>query len=638
MAVGPGKTHNTMRTAVISERNEALSACRRLARQLRADAIRCTTAAGSGHPSSALSAADLAAVLLVQHLRYDPSDPHHPGNDRFVLSKGHAAPLLYAMLCAMGAISEDELMSLRRLDSRIEGHPTPRLPFVDAATGSLGQGLPIAVGIALAAKRLSGSGLRVWTLLGDGEMAEGSNYEALAAAAHHRLDNLVAIVDVNRLGQRGQTDLGWDVAAYRKRIEGFGWSAHPVDGHDCGEIDAAYQAAITSGRPACILARTVKGQGVGFIADHDGWHGRALTVDEARRALEEVDAGEREIVVPQRPSGGREPAPASRCAVALPVFQPGRRIATREACGEALKCLGDAWPDVIVLDAEVANSTHTDIFARHHPERFFELFIAEQLMVSVAQGLSIPSPRVVFCATFAAFLSRAVDQLRMATVSGAALRVCGSHAGISIGEDGPSQMGLEDIAIMRAFHGSTVLYPADATAAAALTIAMCACAGVSYLRLTRGATPVIYAAGEEFPLGGAKVLRSSADDRATILAAGITLHEALEAHRLLAEHGIAVRVIDLYSIKPIAVAAICAAARETPHLLVCEDHRAQGGIGEAVLAALAEGGTAAARFTHLAVRAMPTSGKPAEQLARHGISARDLVTAITAAAPSPPTG
>lgn len=604
--------------------------CRRLAQQLRVDAIRCTTAAGSGHPSSAMSAAELMAVLMTCHLRYDPSAPHRPDNDRFILSKGHAAPLLYAMLCAMGAISEEELLSLRRLGSRIEGHPTPRLPYVDAATGSLGQGLPIAVGVALAAKHLDHSPLRVWTLLGDSEMAEGSIGEALAAATYHHLDNLVAIVDVNRLGQRGQTALGWDLGAYRKRLEGFGWWTQVVDGHDCTAIDLAYRAAARCGRPACILAETVKGQGVSFIADHEGWHGRALTVDEARRAYAELDAGDRRIVVPQSPAEPRAPVVHHAAAPVgpPPEFPLGRQIATREGFGEALRWLGDARSELVVLDAEVANSTCTEFFARHHPTRFIQMFIAEQLMVSVAQGLSIPRPKIAFCSTFAAFLSRAVDQLRMAAISGADLRICGSHAGVSIGEDGPSQMGLEDIAIMRSLDGSTVLYPADATAAAALTLEMCGCAGISYLRTTRARTPVIYDAGEAFPPGGAKVLRSSPEDQATIFAAGITLHEALKAHTLLAERGIGVRVIDLYSVKPIAALIIREAAERTPHLVVCEDHREEGGIGEAVLSALAREGVACSRFTHLAVRGMPTSGRPEELLAHHGISADDLVAAV----------
>jgi transketolase len=612
-----------------SATQQSPAALHELAQQLRADAIRCTTAAGSGHPTSAMSAAELMAVLLANHLSYDFGSPHRPDNDRLILSKGHAAPLLYAALRAVGAISDEELMTLRRFGSPLEGHPTPRIPFVDAATGSLGQGLALGVGAALAGKRVDRRPFTVWVLLGDSELAEGSNYEAMEAADYYRLDNLVAILDVNRLGQRGETALGWNLDRYRQRFEGFGWTTVVVDGHDPAAIDAAYAAARSAPGPACVIARTVKGQGVSFTANAEGWHGRALTAAEMATALAELKTGPRLTIDAHRPPG--DPITATvrnQRPVSLPAYAQGAQVATRQAFGEALKALGDARDDVLALDAEVANSTHTDLFKRAHSERFFELFIAEQLMVGVAQGLSFPSRKIVFCSTFAAFFTRAYDQIRMAAVSRADLRLCGTHAGISIGEDGPSQMGLEDLALMRAVCGSTVLYPSDAVATAHLVQAMAERQGISYLRATRGATPVIYAANETFPIGGSKTLRSSPRDRATLIGAGITLHEALAAADQLAREGIAVRVIDLYSIKPIDVEALATAATETGHLVVCEDHWAEGGIGDAVVAALMADGCALPALTHLAVREMPRSGKPRELLDHFGISAPHLVAAV----------
>jgi transketolase len=601
-----------------------------LARQLRTDSIRATTMAGSGHPTSAMSAADILAVLATSHLRYDFTNPKRRDNDRLIFSKGHAAPLLYALFRATGAISETVLQSLRHLDSPLEGHPSPRLPYVDAATGSLGQGLAIGFGAALADKHFDHQDITVWVLLGDSEMAEGSVYEAMEATAYYGLDNIVAIVDVNRLGQRGETALGWDTDAYRRRIEGFGWDTFVIDGHDFEDINTALAAAHATSRPACIIARTVKGRGVSFTADASGWHGRALTPDEARRALSELGNGERITITPMLPEGPvseaiTKPTPAP---VRLPTYRLGDMVATREAYGHGLKALGHVRPDLVVLDAEVSNSTGAGIFKDAYPDRFFEMFIAEQLLISTGQGLSIPSPKTVFCSTFAAFLTRAHDQIRMTAVSRADLRICGSHAGISIGEDGPSQMGLEDIAIMRAICGSTVLYPADAVATVRLVAAMADLPGISYLRTTRAKTPVIYADHETFPVGGSKTLRSSAQDQATLIGAGITLHQALEAADRLAGSGIAVRVLDLYSVKPIDADTVSKAAAETGCLIVCEDHWAEGGLGEAVLAALASRNASPHAFVHLAVREMPSSGKPQELMDCHGISAQHMVDAV----------
>jgi len=599
-----------------------------LAAQLCVDSIRATTAAGSGHPTSSMSAAHLAAVLFANHLRYDPARPKDPANDRFVLSKGHAAPLLYAALKAIGAITDEQLLSLRRLDSPLEGHPAPvpGMPWVDVATGSLGQGLAMGLGMALA-MRMDGLPGRVWVLMGDSEMAEGSVWEAMANAAHHGVGNLVGIVDVNRLGQRGPTMLGWNTRAYAERARAFGWRAIEVDGHDVEAIDAAYREAAGGDGPALIVARTQKGHGVSFLADAEGWHGKALSPEQAARAIEEL-GGERDMrIAPPSPPPPARPAsiPAgSTTGVALPAYR--EPVATRKAFGEALAALA-ARPDLVVLDGEVSNSTHTEDFQRVAPERFLEMYIAEQCMLGVAVGLQALGKAPV-AATFGAFLTRAYDFIRMAAVGRADLRLCGSHAGVSIGEDGPSQMGLEDLAMMRAVHGSTVLYPADGNAAAKLTAAMLDLPGISYLRTTREKTPVLYGPEEDFPVGGSKTLRAGPGDRAAIVGAGVTVFEALRAADELAREGIPVRVIDAYSVKPIDGGTLRRALRETGLLVTVEDHWADGGLGDAVLEALAEGGELSGRVVKLAVRAMPGSGTPEELRDRAGISAGRIAAAV----------
>lgn len=597
-----------------------------LATQLRADSIRATTAAGSGHPTSSLSAADLMAVLLAGHLRIDWSQPKSPDNDRLVFSKGHASPLLYAMFRAAGAISDEELLSLRRLGSRLEGHPTPRLPFVDVATGSLGQGLPTAVGLALGA-RLLGSELRAWVLLGDSELAEGSVHEALELGGHYGLHRLVAIVDLNRLGQRGPTMLGWDAERHAERARAFGWNALVVDGHDRVAIDRAYDEAERSDRPVFVVARTKKGAGVSFLEDREGWHGKALSEDEAERALAELGNPQGGLVV--RTPEPRAPSPrraAPHRAYEAPRYELGAKVATREAFGDALRALGDAREDVVALDGEVSNSTYSERFGKAHPERFFEIYIAEQQLVSAAVGMQILG-LVPIASTFAAFLTRAYDQLRMAAISRARLGVVGSHAGVSIGEDGPSQMGLEDLAMLRAVTGSTVLYPSCATAAADLTRQLADREGITYLRTTRAKTPVLYGPDERFPIGGSKVLRRSSADVAAVLAAGITLHEALRAHDLLAADGIAVRVVDLYSVKPIDAATVEACARECGgRLVVVEDHRPEGGLADAVCEVFA--GRPAPAVTRLAVRDLPGSGTPRQLLDGAAIGASAIVDAV----------
>ena len=596
-----------------------------LAGQLRVDSIRASTAAGSGHPTSSMSAADLMAVLLARHFRYDWERPDDPANDHLIFSKGHASPLLYSMFKAAGVVSDEELISgYRRFGSPLQGHPTPRLPWVDVATGSLGQGLPDGVGVALAGRYLDELPYRVWVLCGDSEMAEGSMWEAFDKAAYYRLANLTAIVDVNRLGQRGPTELGWDLDGYARRIEGFGCRAIPIDGHDLGEIEKAFAQAADVDRPTVILARTRKGRGFSEIEDREGWHGRPLPAEMAERAVVEL-GGERHVTVRgPRPAGG-SPRTRPSAEVILPRYAMGAKVATRKAFGESLAAVG-ARSDVVALDGEVDNSTHAEDFAKAYPERYFEMFIAEQQLVAAAVGLSVRG-YVPFAATFAAFFTRAYDFVRMAGISEVSIRLCGSHAGVEIGADGPSQMALEDLAMMRAVHGSTVLYPSDATSTASLVREMAERTGIVYLRTTRGAYPVLYGPDEAFPIGGAKVVRSSSHDQVTLVGAGVTLHNCLAAADQLGRDGIAARVVDLYSVKPIDTETLVTAAAATgDRLVVVEDHYPAGGIGSAVLEALNDAGHPA-RIVHLAVRGLPGSGTPAELMDAAGISTGHVVQA-----------
>jgi transketolase len=597
-----------------------------LARQLRADSIRCSTAAGSGHPTSAMSAADLMAVLLTRHLRYDWGTPAEPGNDHLIFSKGHASPLLYAMFKAAGAVTDEELVGgFRRFGSRLQGHPTPALPWVDVATGSLGQGLPYGVGVALAGRRLDRLPYQVWVLCGDSEMAEGSMWEALDKAAYYKLGNLTAIVDVNRLGQRGPTELEWDMDAYRRRAEAFGCTAVVIDGHDITQIDRALAAARSAERPVVVLAKTVKGKGFAEVEDKNGWHGRPLPAEMADRAVAAL-GGERNLrVTSPRPVRYDIPPRPQTAEVTLPRYQVADRLATRKAYGDALVALG-ARPEVVALDGEVGNSTYAGEFAAAYPDRFFEMFIAEQQLIAAAVGLAVRG-YVPFASTFAAFLSRGYDFLRMAGISGANIKLCGSHAGVEIGPDGPSQMALEDLAAMRAIHGSTVLYPSDASAAAALTAQMAATSGIAYLRTTRGAWPVLYQAGEAFPVGGSKVLRAGPGDEVTLIGAGVTVHQCLRAADDLAAGGITARVIDLYSVKPVDQATLTdAAAAAGGRLVIAEDHYPQGGLGAAVLEALAGTGLQL-RVRQCAVSSLPGSGTPDELMEAAGISASAIAAA-----------
>lgn len=603
-----------------------------LAQQLRVDSVRCTAAASSGHPTSSMSAADLMAVLIARHLRYDFGAPRSPGNDHLILSKGHASPLLYAMLRAVGAIGEEELLTYRKVGSRLEGHPTPRLPWVDVATGSLGQGLPTGVGVAMAGKSLDRLPYRVWVLCGDSELAEGSIWEAAEQASYSRLDNLTLIADINRLGQRGPTRHRWDTGAYAERFRAFGWHTLEIDGHDIAAIDRAFgEAASHSGAPTVILARTRKGRGVAAVEDKEGMHGKPLP--DAADAITEL-GGIRDILVTVA-SPDPTPPPITRASTREssaamwrpPSYEPGSMVATRTAFGQALAALGDARPDVVALDGEVSDSTRTGFFEQAHPDRFFEFYIAEQQMIAAAVGMQIRG-WIPFAATFAAFLTRAYDFIRMAAVSRASIRLCGPHSGISIGQDGPSQMGLEDLAALRAVHGSTVLCPCDANQAAWLTGAMADIPGVSYLRTCRGDTPVIYEPGERFDVGGSRVLRSARDDQVTLVAAGITVHEALAAADLLAEDGISAGVVDAYSVKPIDTVTLMTAASQTGRMVTVEDHWPEGGLGDAVLGAVAVGDRPLA-VRKLAVRSMPGSAAPDEQLQLAGI---DMAAIATAAA------
>ncbi|NBM20935.1 transketolase, partial [Streptomyces sp. GC420] len=548
-----------------------------------------------------------------------------PGNDHFVLSKGHASPLLYATYKAAGVIDDEELLTFRKAGSRLEGHPTPRLPWVEVATGSLGQGLPVGVGMALAGKRLDRVPYRVWVLSGDSEMAEGSVWEAVEHAGHEHLDNLTLIVDVNRLGQRGPTRHQHDIAAYTRRLYAFDWHTVEIDGHDIDAIDRAYaEARSTIGKPTVILARTKKGRGVAAAEDREGLHGKPIK--DAEAAVAEL-GGPRDLRIEvQPPAETRVLRPVRTGHLELPRYEKGESVATRTAYGQALAALGAARADVVALDGEVSDSTRAEYFAKEHPERFFECYIAEQQLVAAAVGMQARG-WIPYASTFAAFFSRAADFVRMAAISRAGINLVGSHAGVAIGPDGPSQMGLEDLAAFRAVHGATVLHPCDANQTARLVVLMAGTSGVRYLRTCRGDTPVLYGPDEEFPIGGSKLLRATGDDRVTLVAAGTTVHEALKAADQLAREGIAARVVDLYSVKPVDARTLREAAAQTGCLVTVEDHRPEGGLGDAVLDAFTDG-RPVPRLVRLAVRSMPTSATPGEQLHAAGIDAESITAAV----------
>ncbi|MFL5901143.1 MAG: transketolase [Solirubrobacterales bacterium] len=594
-----------------------------LAQQLRVDSVRAAAAANSGHPTSSMSAADLMAVLFSSFLRYDFDAPDNKANDHLVFSKGHASPLLYALYKAAGAIGDEELLTFREFGSRLQGHPTPEIPWVDVATGSLGQGLPIAVGIALAAARLESSDLRVWVLCGDSELAEGSMWEAFEQAGHAKLDNLIAIVDVNRLGQRGATMHGWDTSSLAARASACGWDVQEIDGHDLEAIDAAYARAQDADRPAAIFARTKKGSGVAAVEDKENQHGKPLADPEA--AVEEL-GGIRSLSVAVQAPPEPKPYEIEKTPVQRPSYALGEKVATRGAYGDALAWIGSVDERVVALDGEVGNSTYAERFAAKHPDRFFEMYIAEQQMVAAAVGMQTRGWKP-FASSFGAFLSRAYDFVRMAAISDADLKLCGSHVGVSIGPDGPSQMALEDIASLRAVFGSVILYPSDANQAVQLLDAMRVHRGISYMRTTREATPVLYESDEAFEIGGSRTVRSSGEDAVALIGAGITLRECLTAADELAGKGISARVIDLYSLKPVDAEAIVKAANETGAIVTVEDHWAEGGIGEIVATVLADAGIGT-KLERLAVTERPGSGPPAALLAAAGIDAEHVVAAV----------
>jgi transketolase len=597
-----------------------------IANQLRIDSIKATTAAGSGHPTSCCSAADLVAALFFGHMRYDPKNPHYANNDRFILSKGHAAPLLYAAWAEAGFFPREHLTTLRELSSDLEGHPTPRLAFVDVATGSLGQGLGVGVGMALCA-RLDKLDYRTYVLMGDGECAEGSVWEAASMAGVNQLNNLIAIVDVNRLGQSEPTALGHDMDAYRKRFEAFNWRTEVIDGHDMEEILEVLGAAGLGKQPLAILARTIKGKGISFAEDKEGWHGKALSKDEAAKAIAELEPKARTGLAEPIPAPSDLPLPKNEAPASYPApaYNLGDKVATREAFGNALLRIGEVDERIVALDGDTKNSTYSDKFFKKFPERSTECFIAEQNMVGAATGFATRG-KVPFASTFACFMSRAFDQIRMAGISMANVKLVGSHVGVSIGEDGTSQMALEDLAMMRAVAGSTVLYASDAVCAERLVEEMAKHKGISFLRTSRPKTPVIYDNSEPFPIGGAKIRRQAAGDKVTVVGAGVTLYEALKAADELAKEGIGITVIDAYSIKPLAKDVIKAAAQKTNNLVVTvEDHYAEGGLGDAVAGELSMDGI---KVHKLAIRELPHSGKPEELLAKYGIDAAAIAKTV----------
>lgn len=597
------------------------------ATNLRIHSLVSTSEAGSGHPTTCLSAADIVSALFFHAMHYDCENAQNPNNDRFILSKGHAAPLLYAAYAEAGIIPTDDLLTLRQIDSIFEGHPTPRFDWTEVATGSLGQGLSLGLGMALNGKYLDKADYRVYVLLGDGEIAEGSVWEAAALASYYKLNNLVGIIDVNALGQSQRTMYEFDIDTYCQRFDAFGWQTIGIDGHDYDDILPALDKAKTStDKPTMIVAKTFKGQGVSFLANEDNWHGKAVPKgEELDKALNELGPLNTDIPLQIEP-----PKPAKTHASTIktcvpPEYKPDEEVATRGGYGTGLAKLGDANPNVVALDGDTKNSTYAEEFMKRHPERFFEMFIAEQNLVGAGIGLA-KRGKIPFVSTFAAFLSRAYDHIRMSAISQANIKYAGSHCGVSIGEDGPSQMGLEDLAMFRAIPGAVVLYPSDAVSAERLVAEAAAHQGIVYLRTSRPKTAILYGADESFPIGGSKVIKKSDQDKVTVVAAGITLHEALKAHETLSTEGIAIRIIDVYSIKPVDAKTLRTAAADTNNTLITvEDHYPEGGLGDAVLDAVATEGICVHK---LAVTGIPRSGKPDELLELHGINANAIIQKV----------
>ncbi len=597
------------------------------ATNLRIHSIISTSEAGSGHPTTCLSAADIVSAVFFHAMRYDCADAQNPNNDRFILSKGHAAPLLYAAYAEAGIIPIDDLMTLRQIDSILEGHPTPRFEWTEVATGSLGQGLSLGLGMALNGKYLDKSDYRVYVLLGDGETAEGGVWEAAALASHYQLNNLIGIVDVNALGQSQRTMYAFDIDTYCKRFEAFGWQTIGIDGHDFDEILPALEKAKSStDKPTMIVAKTFKGKGVSFLENEDNWHGKAVPKgEELDKALAELGPLRTDMPLQIESPNPIDVQSSTGTECEPPEYAPDEEVATRGGYGTGLAKLGAANPNVVALDGDTKNSTYAEQFMELHPNRYFEMFIAEQNLVGAGIGLA-KRGKIPFVSTFAAFLSRAYDQIRMSAISQANIKYAGSHCGVSIGEDGPSQMGLEDIAMFRAIPEAVVLYPSDAVAAERLVAEAAAHEGIVYIRTSRPKTSILYSADESFPIGGCKVVRKSSEDKVTIVTAGVTLHETLKAHEILASEGIAIRIIDLYCVKPIDTETLLTAAAQTNNTLITvEDHYPEGGLGDAVLDAVATNGI---HVHKLAVTGIPRSGKPDELLERHGISANSIVQKV----------
>ncbi|XP_039184591.1 transketolase-like protein 1 [Crotalus tigris] len=620
-----------MASSYLKPKEKTLQNLRDIASRLRIHSIRATCASNSGHPTSCCSAAEIISVLFFHTMRYRPNEPGHPNNDRFVLSKGHAAPILYAAWAEAGFIKESELLNLRKIDSDLEGHPTPRLPFVDVATGSLGQGLGAACGMAYTGKYFDKTSYRVYCLLGDGESSEGSVWEALQFGSHYQLDNLVAIIDVNRLGQSEAAPLGHDTDVYHKRCEAFGWNTCVVDGHDVEELcQALWQASQQKGKPTMIVAKTFKGRGIPGVENTDNWHGKPIPKDKVESIISTIQSQIQtsDICTIQPPAQDVPPINIVDIRMpSLPTYNIGEKVATRKAYGLALVKLGKTDKHVVVLDGDTKNSTFAELFKQAHPERYIECYIAEQNMVSVALGCAARNRTIAFASTFAAFFTRAFDHIRMAAISQSNIKLCGSHSGVSIGEDGPSQMALEDLAMFRTIPGCTVFYPSDAVST---EYAVCLAAntkGICFIRTSRPETPILYSQEEKFEVGHAKVVRISDADRVTVIGAGVTLHEALSAADELAKQGIYIRVIDPFTIKPLDADTIISNARATGgHIITVEDHYKEGGIGEAVAAAVS--GEPGILVQSLAVSGVPRSGKPAELLDLFGISAKHIITAV----------
>ena len=595
-----------------------------IANQLRIHSINATTAAGSGHPTSCCSAADVVSALFFGHMKYDPKNPHYYNNDRFILSKGHAAPLLYAAWAENGFVPVSELVTLRQFTSELEGHPTPRLAFADVATGSLGQGLGVGVGMALAA-RVDNLDYNTYVLMGDGEIAEGSVWEAASLAGYFKLNNLIAIVDANRLGQSQETAFGHHIEVYRDRFEAFGWRVEDIDGHDIEEILEVLSGVGLNDQPLAIIAKTYKGAGISFLQDKEGWHGKPLNKEEAAKAIAELQPSAKSGIGVEIPKPNPLPEPQNVAPANYPPinYKLGDSVATREAYGNALLRIGDADKRIVALDGDTKNSTFAEKFFKKEPSRSFECFIAEQNMVGVSMGFSARS-KIPFASTFACFFTRAYDHIRVAGISQGNVKLAGSHVGVSIGEDGPSQMGLEDLAMMRAVVGATVLYPADAVSAEKLVEQMAHTKGVCYLRTSRPKTAVIYNNDEQFPIGGAKVLRQG--DKVTVVAAGVTLYEALKAADQLKGEGINITVVDAYSIKPLGKNEILAAAQKTHNTVITvEDHYTEGGLGDTVAGELSTEGI---KVHKLAVTHLARSGKPEELLAWYGIDAAGIAKKV----------